>query len=251
MEPVLKWIDTCARPVTLVVRGLVRMAFHTANYDTYVVLGRPDVAPLWRWKVWQRLWPTIDPLIQAARGNPAVRSTQFLPKLAGEVKFGRLGWKDADHQKWCHGSPANKDASRSWKFLNVEAWAPAWTACEREDLAPDVFLSIANESFAGGSRKGLSFNPVVVFAVVSELARQQPSKVSAVVSVLRELTSAKFIGYKRRPWGKACGSDGFTNAIQDLTFSGLFKPGPRHESEFGFHLFEDKWKTLSPVDAVP
>jgi hypothetical protein len=133
----------------------------------------------------------------------------------------------------------------------LEVWAPAWTECEREDLAPDVFLSIVNESFACGSRKSLSFNPVVVFAFVSELARKQPSKVSAVVSALRELTSAKLIGYKRRPWGKPCGSDGFTNSIQDLTLSGLFKPGPRHGGEFGFHHLADKWKTLPPADTAP
>ncbi len=203
-----------------------QMAFHTAIYDTYVVLGSPDAAPLWRWKLGNGCGRRSI-LDSSCTGNPAVRSTQFLPKLTGVVKFGRLGWKEADHQKWCHGSPANKDASRSWKFHSLEVWAPAWTACERENLAPDVFLSIANESFAGGSREALSFNPVVVFAVVAELARQQPSEVSAAVSALHELTSAKLIGYKSRPWGKACGSDGFTNAIQDLTLSGLFKPGPR------------------------
>lgn len=220
------------------------MGFHTAKYDVYVALGDPKAAPLWKWKAWQRFSPAIDPLINAARGKPAVRSTQFKAKLAGDVKFGRLGWKEADHQKWCHGSPANKDTSKSWRFLSTEVWAPGWTECEREDLAPDVFLGIFDESLGGGPRKNLLFNPVVIFAVVTELAKRYPTELDIAVSTLRELTAAKLLAYKRRPWGKSSGSDGFTNAIQDLAFSGLFKPGPRHTDELGLQLFADKWKKL-------
>lgn len=220
------------------------MGFHTAKYDVYVALGDPRATPLWKWRVWQQFLPAIDPLINAARGKAAVRSTQFQAKLAGDVKFGRLAWKEADHQKWCHGSPANKDVSKSWHFLSTEVWAPAWTVCEREDLAPDVFLSIANESFGGGVRKGLLFNSVVILAVVSELAQRHTTELDIAVSALREATGAKLVGYKRRPWGKSCGSDSFTNAIQDLAYSGLFKPGPRHEDKLGLHLFADKWKSV-------
>jgi hypothetical protein len=227
------------------------MAFHTAAYDTYIVLGDPAAAALWHWKVWKRFSPAIDPLIQAARGKPAVRSTQYLPNRAGEVKFGRLGWKESDHQKWSHGSPTNKEASESWSFLSLEVWAPVWTVCERENLAPDVFLSIADESLGGGYCQDLMFNPVVVFAAVSAFAQGHPSAVSAVVSALRELTAAKLVGYQRRPWGKALGSVGFTNSIQDLAVSGLFKPGPRHKGEFGFHLFADRWEPVSAEGTAP
>jgi len=220
------------------------MAFHTAKYDVYVALGDPKAAPLWKWKVWHRFFPAIDPLVNAARGKPSVRSTQFLAKLAGDVKFGRLGWKEADHQKWCHGSPTNKDTSRSWRFLSTEVWAPAWTACEGEDLAPDVFLSIADESLEGGPRKDLLFNPIVILAVVSELADRHPTELDNAVSALREVTKAKLLAYKRRPWGTSVGSDGFTNAIQDLAFGGLFKSGPRHTEEPGVYLFAEKWKKI-------
>lgn len=91
------------------------MAFHTADYDAYVVLGDPAATPLWQWNAWQQFLPAIDPLIKAARGKPAVRSTQ----------------------------------------------------------------------------------------------------------------------------------------IQDLALCGLFKPGPRHDGEFGFHLLADKWEPLSAEDTAP
>jgi hypothetical protein len=89
----------------------------------------------------------------------------------------------------------NKAASKSWGFLSLEVWAPAWTVCEREDRAPDVFLSVSNESLGGGNRQELRFNPVIVFAVVSELAQRHPSNAPAVVSSLRELVSAIVVGY--------------------------------------------------------
>src|SRR5215216_5131667 len=104
------------------------MAFHTAEYETYIVLGDPGAPALWNWDVWRRFLPAVDPLMQAARGTPAVRTTQYLPGNAGVVKFGRLGWKEPDHQKWAHGSPANREVSEEWNFLDVEVWAPGWTA---------------------------------------------------------------------------------------------------------------------------
>jgi hypothetical protein len=222
------------------------MAFHTAKYNTYVALGDPNASPLWSWKVWRQFVPAIDPLIQAARGKPAVRSTQCLPAQAGVVKFGRLGWKEADFHKWCHGSPTNKVASRSWSFLEVEVWAPAWTACEKDDLAPDLFLSVSNESLGGGYGEDLMFNPVVVVAVVSKLAARQPSEVLALVSALRTLIAARVVAFKGRPWGKAWGTDGFTDSIQDLAASGLFKPGPRHQGEPGIHLLSGRWEPVLP-----
>jgi hypothetical protein len=144
----------------------------------------------------------------------------------------------------------NRETSRFWQFLSLEIWAPAWTVCERDNRAPDVFLNITDESLGGGDRKDLLFNPVVVFAVVSALARKRPSEVFDAVSGLRELSSAKLVGYHRRPWGKAFGSVGFTDSIQDLAVSGLFRPGQRHKGKLGFHLFTDKWAPLSPDDAA-
>jgi hypothetical protein len=221
------------------------MHFHTAAYDTYVILGDPDLPALWNWKVWRRFLPAADPLIQAARGKPAVRCVQYLPDSAGVVKFGPLGWNEADNRKWCHGSPTNKATSKRWSFLAVEMWAPTWNVCVREDRAPDVFLNVVNDSLGGGYGQDLLFNPVVVCAVVSELAKRQPAEVSALVSALRDVTSAKLVGYKRRPWGKSDGI-GFTDSIQDLAPNGLFKLGPRHHGTVGFHLFSHKWKPVLP-----
>jgi hypothetical protein len=81
------------------------MAFHTADYDVYVFIGDPAAQPIWRWDKWQLLMPALDDLLQVARGPASTRSTQFLPNRGGTVKFGRIGWKESDQQKWTHRSP--------------------------------------------------------------------------------------------------------------------------------------------------
>jgi hypothetical protein len=96
------------------------MAFHTADYDTYVLLGDPAAQPLWHWNAWRKPMPEIDSLVRRARGTAGVRSTQVLPNRGGAVRFGRIGWNERDQQKWTHGSPANSAASATWKFLSAE-----------------------------------------------------------------------------------------------------------------------------------
>lgn len=210
----------------------------TASYDTYVVLGNPDVQPLWYWNVWNEFAPTIDPLIKIARSTAVVRSIQYLPNGAGAVKFGRLGWKVSDHEKWTHGSPTNGVQSQSWNFLNVAVWAPSPTVCNREQRPPEVFLDVLNDGLSGGYLQKLSFNPIVVLAVTSEWADSQASTVNSALSTLRTLMSAKLVGHRRRPWGQGSRHGGH---IQDLAVNGLFKHGVRHLGEPGFHLFEHEW----------
>ena len=128
------------------------MAFHTADYDVYVFLGDPAAQPLWHWDKWLLLMPDLDALLHVARGPASTRSKQFLPNRGGTVKFGKIGWKEPDQQKWTHGSPRTLESSPGWRFFGTELWAPAWTHCERDRSAPDIFLAIASESAFEGSR---------------------------------------------------------------------------------------------------
>ena len=217
------------------------MANPAAEFDTYVFLGDPAMPPLWRWSAWQQVAPAMDPVIQAARGPASVRSTQNLPQRAGTVKFGRIGWKEADHQKWTHESPRTLAESSTWEFLNAEVWAPAWTQCEREHWAPDVFLSISNEAIVA---RAVSFNPVVVFAVATDLAQRNGASLAGAISRLAELLAPKLSGFVQRPWGRSVRNVGFTNAIQDLHISGLFKPGDRHKKPVALDMLSGTWQPL-------
>jgi hypothetical protein len=222
------------------------MAFHTADYDLYILLGDPASEPLWHWDRWHQLMPDLDKLLRAARGPALVRSIQYLPNRAGTVKFGKINWKESDQQKWTHHSPTNLERSANWNFLSAELWAPAWTQCERENFAPDVFLSISSEAHFG---KAASFEPVVVVAVLATLAQRQSALVARVIKKIAEVLNAKLVARQRRPWGlTALGGSGFKNAIQDLHVSGLFKSGRRQERPLGLDLFTDTWDQVSSTD---
>lgn len=225
------------------------MPFHTRQFDTYCILGDPAAAPVWNWSEWSALLTCIDPIVSSARGRPAVRSNQYLADQKGTVKFGRIGWNEKGHHKWTHKSPANAADSETWRFLNAQIWAPSWTICERENRAPDVFLEIANESFSGGFNEQLSFNPVIILAVSIDLSNQIADQIRTVVDAFVKTTHAKLSGFKRRPWGTS-NLGGFTNAIQDLCISGLFKAGPRHSGNVDFNLLADDWDQYAAQDAT-
>jgi hypothetical protein len=218
------------------------MAFHTAEYDAYVLLGDPAAQPLWYWSRWQRAMAHLDGVVRSARGPAALRSTQYLPNHGGTVKFGRIGWNERDQQKWTHGSPANETTSGKWTFMSAELWAPSWTQCERDRAAPDVFLSVSNES-QGATNP--AFNPVVMLAIISELAVRSLPVVADAVAGLREVLNPRLVGFQRRPWGRTVGELGYNGAIQDLHVSGLFKPGRRHERPVDLSLFAGQWEALS------
>src|SRR3954463_10229562 len=121
------------------------MSFNDRPFDVYLVLGDPRRPPAWSSPVWSRIAAHLDPLVAAARGPAAVRSCQLrrgagTPNQSG-ISFGRIGWNEKGHRKWTHG-PADGDAI---EFVDAEVWAPSWTACQREDRAPDVFLRMRNE----------------------------------------------------------------------------------------------------------
>jgi hypothetical protein len=151
-------------------------------------------------------------------------------------------WKEPDQQKWTHGSPRTLESSPSWGFLNAELWAPAWTQCERERSAPDVFVSIASQGASGAAP---SFEPVIVLAVVSQLSQRENLLVAPAIERLRELVNPKLVAHLRRPSGRsALGGIGFSNSVQDLHITGLFKPGRRQERPVDLDLFEEAWELV-------
>ncbi|HET8540185.1 MAG TPA: hypothetical protein VFL83_09975 [Anaeromyxobacter sp.] len=214
------------------------MRFHERVYDVAVLLGDPSAPQLWGWPAWQQAARALDPLVAAARGPGAVRSAQYDGKE--DVRFGRIGWNAAGHEKWTHGSPRTADASDRWRFLDVELWAPSWTAVERERRPPDVFLHVTSGAHSG--RKGpLAFEPIVVLAAAVDVGAG--AQAEAAVAALRELCAARLVARSRRPWGLPFGTsgEGYTNGIQDLASTGLFRPGDRHGRPVDVATLAGEW----------
>jgi hypothetical protein len=143
------------------------------------------------------------------------------------ISFGRIGWNDQGSRKWMHGVDGKLVSGDDAIFLSSEVWAPSWTICERERLAPDAYFAIRNPT-DGSPNADVEFSSKCILAVASDTGKidQARSSAGAVASVVDAVLRAHCV----RPWGVAFGSGGaFSNAINDLIFAGLPKSAPRHQ----------------------
>ena len=137
-----------------------------------MILGDTRSRPIWASAEWARTALLIDPLVRAARGRAAVRSTQFHrgqgPPNKRAISFGRIGWNSKGHSKWVH-TVATEESAPTAEFLSTEVWAPSWTLCQKEDRAPELYFGFRNEMALG---QQLAFNPYIVLAVAADQAKE-------------------------------------------------------------------------------
>jgi hypothetical protein len=211
------------------------MAFHDHQYSVYVVLTAPDAVPLWEVATWNQLADSLQPLTSSARGKTSARSLQY-NALGKVVSFGRLGWDKRSFAKWNH-SNAHDDPRR---FGHVEAWAPSWTQCEKDNSAPDFYLALANEQLRGRPGKQLLFNQRIIAALAMEA---EPSAHALLRNAMCDLalhTKAPLFVNTFRPWGISAGS-GFSQAIQDMLTGHLLMPGDPHGRPLDLATFSEPW----------
>lgn len=226
------------------------MAFHDREYDVYVVLGGPSAPLPWVQSAWGDISAALDPLMQAARDRPAVRSVQLGPKPGSpnqrSISFGRIGWNDQGARKWCHSENGQLVSGGGAYFQASSVWAPSWTVCERENLAPDVFFSIDNPSpFSPKAGDAIKFSSTCILAVASDLEPNcgEPARQSSVA--ISTTLQAVARGHCARPWGRSIGgSASFSDAINDLGILGLFKPGPVHVEQPSLAMFRGSWTSF-------
>jgi hypothetical protein len=224
------------------------VSFFEKEYVVYIVLSGPRTAKPWSWSLWKEIQKLLEPFASVSRGKAAIRSTQVSGNKGNKVSFGKLGWDEKSHAKWTHGSPETEAKSEDWRFLNVEAWAPSWTVCEKENSAPDFYLSVNNEHPYGESDKS-QFGAIVVVALAMSEGSERLVQLKAAVTEIAAKLNSPFAVHKRRDWGTPTGNGGFTNALNDLGIIGLFKVGPRHQRPLDVSTFAEQWARLERVDA--
>lgn len=199
------------------------MSFFSRDYELFLLLAAPGAPGLWQSEQWAPLAAGLAPVLAQTRskGKAGVRSHQYNPQ-GKSLAFGRMGWDDRSHAKWTHG-PDGTDA----RFMSMEAWAPTWTVCEKEQLAPDLYLSLANEALLNRPDQPLLFGQRLVCAVATDLGPQAAARARQALAALAVRQQAVLFAHTRRPWGHAA-FDGFSQAIQDLLIGGLFQPGDVH-----------------------
>jgi hypothetical protein len=217
------------------------MTFFSSDYEVFLLLAAPAAPPLWEAAQWTPFSASLDGLIQQARGKAAVRSHQYNPK-GKPIPFGRLGWDGKSHAKWTH-TPETTEA----RFMSLEAWAPAWTLCEKDNLAPDLFLALANESLLGLAGKRLQFGQRLVCAIASDMGPDAAATLRQSLAQLATQQDAVVFAHTRRQWGRAA-YGGFTGAIQDMLISGLFQPDDPHARPLDASTFREAW---TRIDLTP
>lgn len=213
------------------------MAFFSREYEVFLLLAAPASPGLWLQEQWTPFADAVNRIVAQARGKGAVRSLQYNP--AGKlIAFGRMGWDARGHAKWTH-TQATTDA----RFMSLEAWAPAWTTCEKDDLAPDLFISLFNEDYLNHAGKPLLFGQRLVCAVAADLGQEAAATLRAALAQLAAKQQAPVFAHARRPWGKAM-LGGFSSAIQDLALTDLFQPGDVHARPLDAATFRGSWEML-------
>jgi hypothetical protein len=228
------------------------MAFSDREYEVYAILGGPTASPPWVHATWGEVYVALDPLIQAARDRSAVRSTQTGPKPGSSkqrtISFGRIGWNEQSAKKWTHREDGQLASGDPAYFMTSEVWAPSWTACERERLAPDAYFAIRNESdFAARAKesKAVNFSSTCILASASDLGPESIAQARRSAEAIATVLQAAARGYCVRPWGRRIeGSGSYTDAINDLFIIGLFKPGPRDTEPVSLAMFKDTWASF-------
>ena len=219
------------------------MAFFSRDYEVFLLLAAPDAAPLWNAAQWTPFAASLDGLIAQARGKAGVRSHQYNPK-GKPIPFGRLGWNATSHAKWTHTAETTEA-----RFMSLEAWAPTWTVCEKDDQAPDVFLALANESLLGLAGKRLQFSQRLVCAIAADMGPQAAATLQAALAQLAARQDAVVFARTHRQWGRASAYGGFTAAIQDMLIGGLFRQDDPHARPLDDATFREAWERLAPASA--
>ncbi|MCC7642381.1 MULTISPECIES: hypothetical protein [unclassified Janthinobacterium] len=213
------------------------MAFFSRGYEVFLLLAAPGAPPLWEATQWTPFAASLDDLMARARGKAGVRNHQYNPK-GKPISFGRLGWDAKSHAKWTH-TPETTEV----RFMSLEAWAPTWTVCEKDDQAPDVFLALANESLLGRAGKSLQFGQRLVCAIATDMGSAAAATLRQSLTQLAAQQDAVVFAHTQRQWGRAA-YGGFTGAIQDMLIGGLFQPDDPHARPLDDTAFQDVWSKL-------
>jgi hypothetical protein len=126
---------------------------------------------------------------------------------------------------------------RQRQFVNAEIWAPSWTTCEKQSVAPDFYLSMRNE---GALSKQVIFNPSILLAVAKVPDDTATDQGKTTATKIAETVSSVLRVHSERPWAGRVTS----NAINDLLVSGLFEKGPRHNRPVSVAVLRGAWGTF-------
>ncbi len=183
------------------------------QYHSIVIVGK-SAQRLWHWETWRQIVPILTPLVTACQTTVGVDSVQDFEGIDQRVCFGQLDWDAKGHLKWTHGSPLNQEKSRCWTFRYTEIWAPDLEICSREEIPPNLFISVENP-FASSQPKSGQFNQFFHLAVEETLYHVYNDIARRVVQHVASLTESVLTLVQVTPWvSEADCVDQLTNRLR-------------------------------------
>ncbi|PAM93363.1 hypothetical protein B4N84_17605 [Flavobacterium sp. IR1] len=220
-------------------------------YDFYLLFGEKDESKSpWLKSNWNTIYkPYFDTLLNlvGTSKETAVYVNKFkaekrIAKKEGnefvyhsELKLGQLKWDNRSHDKW-----TIENGSEEY-FEHFELWTPSRTICEKRQIAPDIFISIANQRDFENTRN-IQFGYFMVIAVAKNLNMDSKS----IFSELSKKANTKATVVKSRKWGRPEkeGKWIFNNGIQDTFTAGIYKQQDLHNINFDDLEFEPVWQII-------
>ncbi|MBH1963682.1 MAG: hypothetical protein I8H77_05075 [Comamonadaceae bacterium] len=217
-----------------------------------VLLAAPDAPALWDYSIWQRLVPSLTPLLSSERGRTSLRMLQTDMRQSGSpnqayVRFGPIGWNEKAHRKWTHGSPDTGVESGHWDFYSFSAWSPGPGKCA--DCPPDGFMAVVNET---GSERGLKredcqFAYSVLVAIACDVPSAELKMEQAFTSLSTEIPSV-LKAQTRRVWSPLAPCTRTGEQFHSLTdmdaFGAPFVTGPTQKSPPSTNMLVGEWRAV-------
>ena len=220
-------------------------------YNFYLLFGDKDVAASpWLKSNWDTIFkPYIDKLLnqveisretgvyvnkfKAEKRTAKKDGKEFI--YHSEIKLGHLKWDNKSHDKWVIENNTEE------YFQHFELWSPSRTICEKRQIAPDIFISIANQRDFENT-KDIQFGYFIVIAVAENLNIDTKS----IISELSNKVKTKATVVKSRRWAvpEKKGKWTFNNGIQDTFSAGIYNEQDLHVLDFDDLEFEPAWEII-------
>lgn len=226
------------------------MSFSGRKFQFYLIFGnKSENNEPWKEEQWKSIYePSFKQILDFSNyfNKTALRVLEYSKKSKEDqnfsiAKLGRLTWNDKSHEKWTLKTNDDK------KFTHFESWTPTWNICEKIDSAPDIYISIWNESHHIINDKNREFNFLISIAIAADL----DANCTEIIKILSKKINAKRTIYNIRPWGRGTRDKTetwqFVNSIQDTISYGIYKKGKTrniHDTPFNDLEFEPYWEII-------
>jgi hypothetical protein len=193
-------------------------------YHFYLIFGKNIVGKEpWLETEWMNTFePLFNKIVELSpnKKNTGLRVLEFAKQNDNddyykECKLGRLKWDKKSHEKW---TLKNNDKRL---FHHFSLWTPIWTVCEKNNITPDIYLSISNEHRFGEDKKYI-FDTLVTLAIAEEIG-DIPKE---IIMELSKAFNSKRTVYNKRGWSRGMRDEDkrweLRNSIQDTYSYGMY-----------------------------